>query len=109
MDYTALGRKAAALVVISLFIGIAVAPSVTAYTQQDALDELSTIIQEDEDCGCNEESSTLDWKYPVLCTLLYPVFILALYLYFIWDITFLGEIIWAIGTTLNCFWTHLNR
>ena len=72
----------------------------------DTLVEISTIIEENEDCGCEDES-TLEGNFPVICTILYPVFIFALYLYHTFGITFLGNNIGAIGLRLNCFWTRL--
>jgi len=71
-------------------------------------EEIKSIYEQisDEDCGCEDES-TLEGNFPIICTILYPVFIFALYLYHTFGITFLGNNIGAIGLRLNCFWTRL--
>jgi hypothetical protein len=54
-------------------------------------------------CDCGNENTT-SWNFPVLCFLLIPFLWLALVLYFAGGITFLGEIVGAIGSALHCSW-----
>jgi hypothetical protein len=54
-------------------------------------------------CDCENENTTR-WSFPILCTLLVPLFLLSLFLYAWWNIAFFGEIIGYIGSLLNCFW-----
>jgi hypothetical protein len=59
-------------------------------------------------CDC-ENDNTIGWSFPVLCLLLYPLFIIALLLYVLdSDFSFFGTIIGIIGTALNCFWNILT-
>lgn len=82
----------------------------------DALVEISTIIEEnqdvidyiektsDEDCGCEDESTDLEWMFPVVCTLLYPLSVIAGVLFLLFHIRLFYDLIWPLGTELNCFW-----
>ena len=36
----------------------------------DTLEEISTIIEENEDCGCGDDSSKLEGVFPIICILL---------------------------------------
>jgi len=78
-----------------------------------SLEEISTIIEENEDCGCDEDSSTTEWTSPVLCTLLYPLLVI------VWGLVFIPWIVFDyhpdylhslynnlidIGIELNCWW-----
>ena len=56
-----------------------------------------------EDCGC-EKDNTTRWSFPVLCTLLSPLFILAVYLVLHNIGDFIVQCILAIGSMLNCPW-----
>ena len=69
--------------------------------------ELSGIFEElmSYSCGC-EESSTLKWNFPVICTLLVPFAIFVYLVYFVSSIR-LGYIIGFIGIALKCFWIFL--
>ena len=60
-----------------------------------------------EDCGCDEDSSPIGWDFPVLCTLLLPIFFVAFGLWFSSHFTFgslLLQWISMVGKPLNCFW-----
>jgi len=69
-------------------------------------EELNSIIEQlsVEDCGCEDDSISLEWKFPVICVLLLPITWLALYLYFVGGFSWLAEIVGFIGYTLDCFW-----
>jgi hypothetical protein len=93
-----------------------VAAIVYDYAGNSEMNEIPTIIEEnediknylekssDEDCGCDDESSDLGWNFPVICTLLIPLLWFALYAWFMGGITIFGEIVGFIGSILNCFW-----
>ena len=71
--------------------------------------ELSGIFEElmSSSCGC-EDSSSLDWNFPVICFLLcIPLAFCLLFNVFTWelfDINLFGHIIDFIGESLNCPW-----
>jgi len=72
-------------------------------------EELNSIVEQlsqsnDEDCGCEEESSSLEWRYPVLCIFLYPLSIIAVGILFAFHIWQFYETMTAIGIKLDCFW-----
>lgn len=54
-------------------------------------------------CDCENDDMT-KWIFPVICTLLLPLFMFSFYLYFGADIAFLINIIYPIGKSLNCYW-----
>jgi len=60
----------------------------------------------DEDCGCDEDSSEFEWRYPVLCTFLYPLWILSVALLMLFHTKQFVDIMDAIGLALNCFWSR---
>jgi len=79
-------------------------------------DDVLRIIEEDEelnnifeqlsenDCDCEDDTTPLEWKYPVICLLIFPLTWVALYLYFVGGFSWLAEIVGFIGYTLDCFW-----
>jgi len=69
-------------------------------------EELNTIYEQlsGNDCDCEDNTTPLEWKYPVICILLLPITWLALYLYFVGGFSWLAEIVGFIGYTLDCFW-----
>jgi len=85
----------------------------------DTLEEISTIIEEEdvrnyieksseEDCGCEEDSSYLGWFFPAICTLLVPLWGIAALIVLvsngvIWQPV---EIMAQIGLSLNCYWIN---
>ncbi|KYK22021.1 hypothetical protein AYK25_07605 [Thermoplasmatales archaeon SM1-50] len=78
--------------------------------------KITTIIKKDKtlnaeitqlqtsNCDCENEKA-INWTFPVLCTLLFPLFvicyIIALFYYFIF---FIVVVVDYIGLALNCFW-----
>jgi len=80
----------------------------------DTLEEISSILGEEdvrnyieksseEDCGCEEDSSEFEWFFPVICTLIFPIWIVAFLLVLFFGYPF-GEFMMTIGVSLNCFW-----
>jgi len=69
-----------------------------------SLEEISTIVEENEDCGCEDDSSTLEWRFPVLCTFLYPLWIIAGGILLIFHIFQFMDFMNAIGNNLDCWW-----
>jgi len=72
-------------------------------------EELNSIVERlsGDDCGCEDDSSTLEWKFPGICFILYPVFLIAILVYLQTLNQFLLDFVGLIGITLDCFWTHL--
>jgi len=81
-------------------------------TEEDVLqiiegdEELNSIFEQlsVDDCGCDEDSTTLDWSFPIICTLLVPLLWFSLIAYFMGGITILLEIVGFLDSKLNCFW-----
>jgi hypothetical protein len=83
---------------------------------QEKQKEITKIIEKDvtlnrdiaqlsnSNCDCENDDKT-SWSFPILCLLLVPFAILGWILYFLGGISFIGEIVWAIGSTLNCPWS----
>jgi len=80
----------------------------------DTLEEISSILEEedvknyiektsDEDCGCEDDSSDLEWFFPTICTLLVPFVYISLILQMMFGVPIFG-FIFDIGEELNCFW-----
>ena len=133
MERNNLTKKGVVVAVILLFIGLAFAPSINANIgkssegisqendtfplEVDTLEEISTIIEEnddlrayiemqsDGDCGCFDDSSELEWNYQFICLLLYPLFYTVFLIWMAtgWLDTFFHYIL-EIGYELNCFW-----
>ena len=57
-------------------------------------------------CDCENDNTTYLWNFPVLCLLLIPFLIVALWLAFHTGSTLLGDIIVAIASILHCSWLH---
>jgi len=81
----------------------------------DTLEEVSSILEaedvrnyieksSEEDCGCEEDSSELEWMFPTICTFLYPLWILSVALLMLFNTKQFVDIMDAIGLELNCFW-----
>ena len=122
--------KWCALLGLILFLGVAVAPSINAdVREQDVtepiivedrqyqrLKELAfTIIDpystttEIEDCGC-EDDQLMEHDFPILCRLLYPLFIISLILEKRFHIYLPYSGMNWIGMNLNCvWWTYLQE
>ena len=58
------------------------------------------------ECGCDNEGSTL-WGFPILCTILYPLFAIALGLWIMGINYNLVFIIGDIAKALNCSWSNI--
>jgi len=73
-------------------------------------DELDGILKKLSDfpCDCEKDNTTRLWHFPVLCTLLLPLFILgvALAIGIPHDPSLL-ETMLAIGSVLKCFWIYI--
>ncbi len=80
----------------------------------DTLEEVSSILEEedvrnyiekssDEDCGCEDDSSAFEWMFPMICSLLFPIWSITFLLVIIFGYPF-GEFMMGIGVSLNCFW-----
>jgi len=108
-------RKGLAVAVILLFIGVALTP--TTYGDFDKPD--IEAIEEDVTptpivlvlqlitklhCGCEDDSSAFTWRYPVLCTFLYPLWIIAVGILFAFHIWQFFDTMAAIGIKLDCYW-----
>jgi len=84
----------------------------------DTLEEVSSILEEedvrnyiektsDEDCGCEDDSTEFKWFFPVICTLLFPIWFVVIFIFFSSHRMFgalLAETMAQIGHDLNCFW-----
>jgi hypothetical protein len=85
------------------------------FNNQELHKEINAVIEKDatlnneisqlssSKCDC-ENDNTMSWNFPILCLLLAPFAILGWILYFLGGISFVGEIVWAIGSALNCHW-----
>ncbi len=82
----------------------------------DIQKEISSIVERDEDLnsivdqlstndwGFDDDSSALEWPFPVICFLLFPLAVFGFSL-IIWGIGFfILPIIDYIGSIFNCFW-----
>jgi len=54
-------------------------------------------------CDCENDNTTV-WHFPVICLLLWPLVMLSILLYMGFGIVFLGDIVFGIGTALQCNW-----
>ena len=57
-------------------------------------------------CDCEKDKTTRLWHFPVICTLLFPLFIFSLFLSLYFKYVEPVRIMLLIGFTLDCFWTH---
>ena len=88
----------------------------------DSVDDVEQLVESDAElsgifaelmsysCGC-EDSSSLEWNFPVICFLLGVPYLLCLFLdvlfaEFIYDIDPFGHIIYFIAESLNCVWAN---
>lgn len=81
----------------------------------DTMVEISTIIEEnenvrnyiekssDEDCGCEGESA-LEWRFPAICTLLYPLLVVSAVIFLAFHIRTFYIFMENLGSALNCYW-----
>jgi hypothetical protein len=86
------------------------------FSNQEIQKEISSIIEKDtiinseitllknSECNC-ENDNAIEWRFPVICILLSPLWIVAAILAIISDYGFyFVETIGYIGMKLNCFW-----
>ena len=71
-------------------------------------EELNSIYEQlsVEDCGCDDDTTPLEWGFPVICVLLVPWLAFALMLLLMGGYNLLGQIVGTIGLALNCWWTQ---
>jgi hypothetical protein len=92
------------------------------FNNQEVEQEISTVIEKDKllnteiiqlqtsDCDCENENA-IGWRFPVICILLFPLWIVAAILVIITHygippdfVYYFAEGMAFIGRTLNCFW-----
>lgn len=117
-----------ALLGLLLFLGVAVAPSITADVrepepisiEEKEFEKLFGLVEgivyyiennygpiPDKDCGCSITNST--WRYPVFCTFLFFLYfftgmLVALDLDFAFLMNISTEFMQYFGPRLNCWW-----
>jgi hypothetical protein len=57
-------------------------------------------------CDC-ENDKTMNWSFPVLCTLLFPLFMFSVVLFATHINLNMVFVIDNIGNKLNCFWSYM--
>ena len=69
-------------------------------------EELNSIYEQlsGNDCDCEEDVTTLEWRFPVICMLLFPMFVLGLIVYMMGQNDLILVIVLVIGMPLNCRW-----
>ena len=60
----------------------------------------------EEDCGCEDDNSDLEWEFPIICKLLYPLAVLSIGLYLLLDFEQFYVFMETLGTILNCYWAY---
>ena len=70
----------------------------------DTLEEISTIIEENEDCGCGDDSSKLEGVFPIICILLVPLYIISWYAFWFGVFSIPIQLVYSIGSILGCMW-----
>jgi len=71
--------------------------------KDESLRDEITQLQNSE-CDCENEKA-INWSFPVICTLLFPIFFICLIIAIVSQLPFYFiEVIGSIGTKLNCFW-----
>jgi len=81
----------------------------------ETLEEISTILEEedvrnyiektsDEDCGCEDDSSGLEWYFPMICTVLYPTWMISIILLMLFSIYQPFLFLQELGREVGCFW-----
>ncbi|DAC71948.1 MAG TPA: hypothetical protein DSN98_07665, partial [Thermoplasmata archaeon] len=84
------------------------------FSNQEMQKEISVIIEknptlkteisqlQNSKCDCENEN-TIEWQFPVICTLLFPLFIISFGLYVRFDKIYLYILVLSIGDKFNCF------
>ena len=81
----------------------------------DTLEEISTIIEEEdvrnyieesseEDCGCEDDSLNLGGFFPILCILLFPLYIISWYIFWFGVSEIPIQMVMPLGYRLGCDW-----
>jgi len=85
------------------------------FNNQDIRKEISAVIEknltlnaeinllQNSECNCEKEN-TIEWRFPVICLLLYPIVICVLMICGLFLGGFSLGILWGIGLILQCFW-----
>jgi hypothetical protein len=86
------------------------------FNNQETQKEINAVIEKNtilnaeitqlqtSDCDCENEK-TMNWSFPIICTLLFPLFVICFIIALFYDFIFWpAVIIDYIGLTLNCFW-----
>ena len=68
-------------------------------------DELNSIVEQlfAYDCDCDEESSALDWSFPITCILLFPLYIITFVILVFTGLALPNMILAVFGYQMNCF------
>jgi len=70
----------------------------------ETLEEISSILEENEDCGCEEDSSKLEGDFQIICNLLLPLYILSWYAFWFGVFSIPIILMYSIGSMLGCMW-----
>ena len=68
----------------------------------DTLEEISSILGENEDCGCDEDSSPLEWGFPIICIFVGFLLILGIAAFFMGGPLWIGELAGELDRIFNC-------
>ncbi len=84
---------------------------------KDVQNEITTVVDKDAElkgkitqlsnvnCDCENTSTTRLWNFPVICSFLFPIFIISAIISIIThEAFFFVEILAYLGTLLDCFW-----
>ena len=87
------------------------------FNNQEIQQEIFAIIEKDttlnaeltqlqtSDCDC-ENNNTMNWRFPVICILLYPLLIVSVILLLLLHYYPFYEFMEALAKELNCFWAQ---
>ena len=87
------------------------------FNNQEMQKEISSVIEKDatlnadvtqlkdSECDCENEKD-INWSFPVLCILLYPLLIVSVILLFLLHYYPFYEFMEALAKELNCFWAQ---
>jgi hypothetical protein len=77
---------------------------ITAVIEKDAILNREITQLSNLQCDC-ENDKGINWSFPVICTLLFPLFVICFIIALFYDFIFWpAVIIDYIGLALNCFW-----
>jgi hypothetical protein len=87
------------------------------FNNQEMQKKISAIIEKDttlkeeitqlrnSECDCENEN-TIEWRFPFLCLLLFPIALCVLMISGLFFGGLFGGILWGIGLLLQCFWSN---